>query len=114
MESAHRDLPLHCTSRWLSCGKVLVRFVECLDEIKIFLSNQGKHYPQLNDEKWLVDLLFFTDITTHLNELNLRLQSAGQTVLDLFETWKSFVAKLDVYIQDVHFPFFQKSSKILV
>ena len=26
MESAHRDLPLHCPSRWLSCGKVLVRF----------------------------------------------------------------------------------------
>ena len=43
MESAHRDLRLHCTSRWLSCGKVLVRFVEYLDEIKIFLSNQGKH-----------------------------------------------------------------------
>ena len=33
MESAHRDLPLHCTSRWLSCGKVLVNFVECLDKI---------------------------------------------------------------------------------
>ena len=33
MESAHRDLPLHFTSRWLSCGKVLMRFVECLDEI---------------------------------------------------------------------------------
>ena len=101
MESAHRDLPLHCTSRWLSCGKLLVKFVECLDEIKIFLSNQGKHYQELGDEKWLVDLLFLTDITTHLNELNLRLQGAGQTVLDLFETWKSFVAKLDVYNQDV-------------
>ena len=101
MESAHRDLPLHCTSRWLSCGKVLVRFVECLDKIKIFLSYQGKHYPELNDEKWLVDLLFLTDITTYLNELNLRLQGAGKTVLDLFETWKSFVAKLDAYIQDV-------------
>ena len=62
MESAHCDLPLH-----------LVRFVECLDKIKIFLSNQGNHYPEFNDEKWPVDLLFFTDITTHLNELNLRL-----------------------------------------
>ena len=60
VESAHCDLFLHCTSRWLSCGKVLVRFIECLDEIKIFLMNQGKHYPELNDEKWLVDLLFIT------------------------------------------------------
>ena len=73
MESAHCDLPLHRTSRWLSCGKVLVRFVEYLDKIKIFLSNQGNHYTEFNDEKWPVDLLFFTDITTHLNELNLRL-----------------------------------------
>ena len=29
------------------------------------------------------------------------MQGAGQTVLDLFETWISFVAKLDVHIQDV-------------
>ena len=65
IKSAHRDLLLHCTSRWLSCGKVFVRLVECLDEIKIFLSNQGKHYPELNDEKWLVDLLFLTDITIY-------------------------------------------------
>ena len=94
----HRDLLLHCTSRWLSCGKVFVRIVESLDEINIFLSNQGKHYPELNDEKWFVDLLFLTDITTHLNELNLLLQGAGQTVLDLSETWKSFATTLDVYI----------------
>ena len=26
MENAHRALPLHCTSSWLSCGKVLVKF----------------------------------------------------------------------------------------
>ena len=45
--------------------------------------------------------MFLTDITTRLNEINLRLQGAGKRVLDLFETWKSFVAKLNVYIQDV-------------
>ena len=50
----------------------------------------------------------------HLNELNLRLQGAGQTVLDLFETWKSFVAKLNVYIQDVQsstFRYFENLQK---
>ena len=64
MESAHRDLPLHCTSRWLSCSKVLVRFVECLDKIKIFLSNQGKHYPELNDENGLW-IYCFLQISLH-------------------------------------------------
>ena len=91
-----------------------MRLVECLDETKIFFSNQRKHYPELNDKKWLVDLLFLTDIITHLDELNLRLQGAGQTVLDLFETWKSFVAKIDVYIQDVQsstFRYFKSLQK---
>ena len=37
----------------------------------------------------------------HLNELNLRLQGPGQTVIGLFEAWKGFVAKLDVYTRDI-------------
>ena len=52
----------------------------------------------------------------YLNELNLRLQGAGQTVLDLFERWKSFVAKLDVYMQDVQsftFRYFKNLQKFL-
>ena len=36
MESSYRDLHLHCSVRWLSRGKVLLRFVECLVEIKAF------------------------------------------------------------------------------
>ena len=32
----------------------------------------------------------------HPNELNLRLQSPGKTVIGLFEAWKGFVAKLEV------------------
>ena len=60
--------------------------------------------------------IVFTDITTHLNELNLCLQGASQTVLDLFETWKSFVAKPDVYIQDLEssiFRYFKNLQKFL-
>ena len=87
MDSAYPDLPLHSAVRWLSCGKVLERFVSCLDAIKVFLAEKGQHYPQLEDETWIVKLLFLADITGHLNDLNLRLQGAGQTVLDMFETW---------------------------
>ena len=87
-----------------------------MDEINIFLSNQGKHYPELNDDLWFVNLLFLTDITTHLNKLNLRLKGSGQIVLDFFETWKSFVAKLNVYIRDVQcstFRYFKILQKFL-
>ena len=34
--SAYQNIPLHCNVRWLSCGKVLERFVECLEQIKFF------------------------------------------------------------------------------
>ena len=44
--------------------------------------------------------MFLVDITMHLNELNLLFQGPGKTVIALFETWKSFVAKLDVYTRD--------------
>ena len=64
-----------CSVRWLSCGKVLLRFVECLVEIRVFLISQGMAYPELEDEKWLVKLMFLADITTHLNEL--KSSSAG-------------------------------------
>ena len=78
-----------------------MRFVECLVEIRVFLIVQGKAYPELEDEKWLVKLMFLADITTHLDELNLRLQGAGKTVMCLFEVWKGFASKLDVYTRDI-------------
>ena len=74
MESSYRDLPLYRGVRWFSRGKALLRFVKCLVEIKAFLVGQGKVYPELEEENWLVKLMFLVDITMHLNELNLRLQ----------------------------------------
>ena len=101
MKSAYHDVLPHCSVRWLSCGKVLLRFVECLVEIRVFLIVQGKAYPELEDEKWFVKLMLLAEITTHLNELNFRLQGTGQTVLCLFEVWKGFSSKLDVYTRDI-------------
>lgn len=68
MDSAYTDLPLHSAVRWLSCGKVLERFVSCIDAIKVFLVEKGQHYPQLEDEEWIVKLSFLADITGHLNK----------------------------------------------
>ena len=101
MGSSYRDLPLHCRVRWLSRGKVPLRFVECLVEIKPFLIGQGKTYPKLEEENWLVKLMFLVDIIMYLNKLNLRLQGPGKTVIGLFDEWKGFVAKLDVYTRDI-------------
>ena len=71
MKSSYCDLPLHCSVGWLSCSKVVLRFVECLVEIMAFLIGQGKAYPELEEENWLVRLMFLVDITMYLNKLNL-------------------------------------------
>ncbi|KAK1884401.1 General transcription factor II-I repeat domain containing protein 2 [Dissostichus eleginoides] len=55
MDSSYKDLPLHSA----------------------FLAEKGQDFPELEDEKWVVKLMFLTDITGHLNELNLKLQGAG-------------------------------------
>ena len=101
IQSAYHDVPLHRSVRWLSCGEVLLRFVECPVEIRAFVIGQGMVYPELENEKWLVKLMFLVDITTHFNELNLRLQGTGQTVMCFFEVWKRFVSKQDIYTWDI-------------
>ena len=71
----HTDLLLRSDERWLSKGKFLERFKELLPEIKGFLKEfKGREYAQLEDEQWLLDLAFLTDLTALLNELNLELQ----------------------------------------
>ena len=57
----HHDVPLLCSFRWLSVDKVLKRFVKCLVEIRTLLIGQGRTYPELEDEKWLVKLMFLAD-----------------------------------------------------
>ena len=63
LDSAYTDLPLHSAVRWLSCGKVLERFVSCFDTIKAFMAEKGQNYPVLENEKWIMKLVFFVDIT---------------------------------------------------
>ena len=67
------DLPLYTHVRWLSRGNVLNKFVSCLEHIEVFLNEKEQHFPEWDDkEEWRCKLMFLTDLTKHLNELNLR------------------------------------------
>ena len=64
MDCSYKDIPLHPAVRGLSCGRVLEWFVGCIDAIKAFLAEKGQDYPELEDEKWVVKLMFLMDTST--------------------------------------------------
>lgn len=56
---------------------------------------------------------FLVDITSHLNELNLKLQGQNNSVADLMTAVRSFQRKLDIFKEDLegeceHFPKLQE------
>ena len=55
--------------------KVLKRFYLLRQEIITILEMKGRSTDELKDESWLQDLAFAVDITAHLNDLILKLQS---------------------------------------
>ncbi|GBN69232.1 General transcription factor II-I repeat domain-containing protein 2A [Araneus ventricosus] len=103
VNSVYNGLLMHNNVRWLSRGNVLQRFVECLEEIRLFLQNEGgiEQYPQLLDVMWLSKLMFFTDICQRVNELNVKLQGTNKTIIVMIDLIRSFDAKLHVFRNDI-------------
>ncbi|XP_050519731.1 general transcription factor II-I repeat domain-containing protein 2-like [Daktulosphaira vitifoliae] len=86
--SEFSDVLYHNQIRWLSRAQVLSRFFNLLAEIEIFMTEKGKIFVQLSDSLWLWDLAFLTDISSHCNDLNLKLQTQVKFV-DLLEKLKT-------------------------
>ena len=96
------DLPLYTNVRWLSAGKVLQHFFGLRKEILSFLqteqlSETQMYQTQLCDKNFLCSLAFLTDITMHLNVLNLRLQGRKQTISHLVGHIETFQKKLRLF-----------------
>ncbi|XP_051784546.1 general transcription factor II-I repeat domain-containing protein 2-like [Erpetoichthys calabaricus] len=108
--SDHEDLTFYCEVRWLSKGKMLKRFYDLRNEVSLFMDMKGKPIPELENKPWLCDLAFLVNLTTHLNELNAKLQSQGQMIHELYGHIKSFQNKLRLWESQLkegntyHFP----------
>ena len=120
VESAYNGLLMYNNVRWLSRGKVLERFVECLNEIKLFLNmKNNKDFPELDDDAWLCKLIFFTDLSMHLTELNVRLQGYGKSIDIMFGIIIAFESKLHIFLRDLetktykYFPRLKKNREEL-
>ena len=91
------DLPLHCTVRWLSKSKVLSRFFELLDAVKLFMDEKGKYYPEITDPEWVMDLGCLVDMLCHLDRLNLTLQGKFKMLSDLMQSVLALINELKVF-----------------
>lgn len=102
VDATYGDLLLHTDIRWLSAGNCLQRFFSLRKEIPIFLKNDVKSDTtemenQMVDAKFLSDLAFLTDLTSHLNELNLKLQGKQQNIAYLYGHIRGFQNKIKLF-----------------
>ncbi|XP_078031645.1 general transcription factor II-I repeat domain-containing protein 2A-like [Epinephelus lanceolatus] len=118
VEANANYLLLHNNVRWLSKDNALGRFWSVRKEITAFLeqvkSQKATQFSLfLQDEQKMDMVAFLVDITSHLNELNLKLQGQNNSVADLMTAVRSFQRKLDIFKEDLegeceHFPKLQE------
>ncbi|CAI5682820.1 unnamed protein product [Oreochromis niloticus] len=117
LSAEYGDLLLHTEIRWLSRGRILLRFLSLLGEIKEFMQSKGEDTSLLEDTEWTLDLAFLTDITGKLNHLNCELQGKGKTVADMISALNGFKAQMSIFSvhlqrkKVLHFPSVQMVLK---
>lgn len=113
VNAAYDDLLLHKNVKWLSKGRVLERIWAVRKDLEMFLSEQKNTRAQqyldfLQDDGNMELMAFLVDITSHLNELNLKTPRPRQHC-DLMAAVRSFERRLEIFKSDIrevhlHFP----------
>lgn len=89
MQSEYADLLHHNKVGRLSRENVLKRFLEkCV------------HCPELIDDQWIQNFYFMVDVTSHLNQLNRKLQGKGTIIFPMLEEIITFENKLSIFTKD--------------
>ena len=97
VDAEHNDLVYYCEVRWLSRGRMLERLYDLRGEVAAFLSMKGANFPEFSDPNWLLGLAFLADLTSHLNDLNVRLQGKDLLIPDMISSISAFEVKLRLW-----------------
>ncbi|XP_050700545.1 general transcription factor II-I repeat domain-containing protein 2-like [Eriocheir sinensis] len=107
----YNDLLYFREVHWLSRGTMLSHVCDLQQEIATFLRQKNlPHADHFSNPRWLARLALLTDITTHLNTLNVKLQDKDILVTDMYTHITTFEVKLRFWEaqlaigQFVHFP----------
>lgn len=100
MKSDHVQLLLHTEIRWLSRGKILERFFELRDEVRVFVLG-NKCSNSLTDFDWLCMVAYLADIFEHLNVLNLNLQGHYVDIFRVEDKIEAIIKKFQVWAKRV-------------
>ena len=102
MDAEHKSLLLHTEVCCLSRGKVSCRIYKLRQEVVKFISdNKSKINPCVDNEIWRIKLDHLTDIFSHLNKLNTRMQGRNKTVLTTTDKLYGFLLKLKLWQTNV-------------
>ncbi|CAF4944327.1 unnamed protein product [Pieris macdunnoughi] len=111
LQSEYSDVLYYTKVRWLSAGRVFDRVWDLKDEIISFMEEKGMdECDHLKDMLWLSDFAFFTDIFSHINKLNLKLQGRNQLIHDTWGHIRGFKLQLNLFSKQLlkkdftHFP----------
>ncbi|KAL2087322.1 hypothetical protein ACEWY4_018381 [Coilia grayii] len=110
LDAQYGDVLYHQEVRWLSRGRVLRRFFDLREEIRVFQARKTSNIQVPTDKNWISDLAFLVDITEFLNALNLQLQGKDQIITQLYDHVRAFKQKLLLLIRHLstenlaHFP----------
>ena len=111
IDSDYEDVLHYTDVRWLSCGKMAMRFYKLLPAIgQFFLEQNITQFPQINVTEWLMKFSFLCDVTTHLNELNMHLQGKSILFYETVSRITAFNRKLGLFREQLlksdftHFP----------
>ena len=84
--------------RWFSRGHVLTRVFEFRDEIMLVFCEKSNNLCEIFESReFVISLAFLADIFSHLNDLNIKMQGTGVTVMNTGEEINAFVQKLALW-----------------